>query len=262
LILSKALKSQKEAEDESCQIALGNLRSEVITLRNKALEKDKILLSLVDRLKTSEAKLSVQAEAHKVEVEDLNKKLAETSKKIEVAMVKHEISEIEKSRAQKNVEELGDSKERCYEISLECAKNLKNSFAKVGAYSSEQRFIRGDPNGVIEWISGEVEAFDEILSDRGNFCAFSGACGAVSILEKVGCDHAKAIVQPEFVISADDIKNPSVEASSLSDKFYSEVWIKGGREIADEAIRKNEKESHGAQEEAKKLKKLQSVPDL
>jgi hypothetical protein len=29
------------------------------------------------------------------------------------------------------------------------------------------------------------------------------------------------------------------------------VWMKGGREIADEAIRKIEKESHDAQEEAK-----------
>jgi hypothetical protein len=148
LILSKALKAQKEAEDESCQIALGNLRSEVVTLRNEALEKDKILLSLVDRMRSSEAKLAAQTEAHKVEVEDL-KKIAETSEKFEVAMAKHEISEIEKSRAQKNAEELHDSKERCYEISLECAKNLKNKFAKVRAYSSEQKFIRGDPDGVI-----------------------------------------------------------------------------------------------------------------
>ena len=62
---------QKNAEDESCQIALGNLRSEVIRLRNEALEKDKILLSLVDRVKASEAKLTAQSEAHKVEVEDL-----------------------------------------------------------------------------------------------------------------------------------------------------------------------------------------------
>jgi phage shock protein A len=89
LILSKALKVQKETEDESCQISFGNLQSEVITLRNEALEKDKILLSLVDRLKTNEAKLSAQAEAHKVEVEDLKKKLAETSEKFDVAMVKH-----------------------------------------------------------------------------------------------------------------------------------------------------------------------------
>jgi hypothetical protein len=36
----------------------------------------------------------------------------------------------------KNVDELCAAKEKCYEISMECAKNLKNSFAKVGAYSS------------------------------------------------------------------------------------------------------------------------------
>jgi hypothetical protein len=69
------------ADDESCQIALGNLRSEVITLRNEALEKDKILLSLVDRLKISEAGLNAQAETHKAEVDDLKKKLAEMNEK-------------------------------------------------------------------------------------------------------------------------------------------------------------------------------------
>jgi hypothetical protein len=52
-------------------------------------------------------------------------------------------------------------------------KKLKSSFAKVGAYSSEENFIRGDPEGVIDWISGEAEAFEEILNDRENICAFS-----------------------------------------------------------------------------------------
>jgi hypothetical protein len=56
--LSDALRAQKNAEDESCQIALGNLRTEFIRLGNEALEKDKILLSLVDRVKASEAKLT------------------------------------------------------------------------------------------------------------------------------------------------------------------------------------------------------------
>jgi hypothetical protein len=37
LILSNALRAQKNAEDESCQIALGNLWSEAIRLRNEAL---------------------------------------------------------------------------------------------------------------------------------------------------------------------------------------------------------------------------------
>jgi hypothetical protein len=74
----------------------------------------------------------------------------------------------------------------------------------------------------------------------------------VSLLEKVDYEHAKAVAQPEFSVSANDIKNPSAEVAVLSGKFYSEVWLKGGREIADEAIRKNEKESHAALEEARK----------
>jgi hypothetical protein len=56
---------------------------------------------------------------------------------------------------QKNVDELRESKERYYDKSLDCAKKLKDSFAKVGAYSSEQKFIRGDPEGIIEWIGEE-----------------------------------------------------------------------------------------------------------
>jgi hypothetical protein len=76
---------------------------------------------------------------------------------------------------QKNVDELRESKERCYEKSLDCVKTLKDNFAKVGAYSSKQKFIRGDPEGVIQWIGEEAEAFEEILSDRGDFCAFASA---------------------------------------------------------------------------------------
>ena len=78
---------------------------------------------------------------------------------------------------EKNVKELHESRERCYEKYLDCAKKLKVSFAKVGAYSSEQKFIRGDPEGVIEWISEKAKAFEKILSDRGDFCAFVGDQG-------------------------------------------------------------------------------------
>jgi hypothetical protein len=63
-------------------------------------------------------------------------------------------------------------------------KKLKTSFTKVGVHSAEENFIRGDPEGVVEWISEEVEAFEEILSDRGDVCAFSGARGISAILEK------------------------------------------------------------------------------
>jgi hypothetical protein len=76
--------------------------------------------------------------------------------------------------------------------------------------------------------------------------------GAVSVLEKVGYEHAKVVVQPGFLLLANDIKNPSAEATALGGKFYSKIWLKGGREIVGEAIIKKEKESHDALEEARR----------
>jgi hypothetical protein len=53
----------------------------------------------VDRLRSNEAKLVAQAEAHKAEVEELKMKVVEATEKFEVEVVKHEICEIERSRA-------------------------------------------------------------------------------------------------------------------------------------------------------------------
>jgi hypothetical protein len=111
----------------------------------------------VDRLKASEAQLNGQAEVHKAEVEGLKKKLAEMNEDFKVAKAKKEISEMETARVQKNIEELRDSREKCYKVSMDCVRKLKDSFVKVGAYSSEQKIILGDPEGVIQWIGEEVE---------------------------------------------------------------------------------------------------------
>jgi predicted RNase H-like nuclease (RuvC/YqgF family) len=92
LILSHALRAQKDAEDEGCTIAFSNLRSEVIELRNEGLEKDKILQSLVDKIKEDEAAFKAQAEAQKREIEDLRKQLVEAKEKCTVEEAKREIS--------------------------------------------------------------------------------------------------------------------------------------------------------------------------
>jgi hypothetical protein len=131
-------------------------------------------------------------------------------------------------------------------------KKLKTSFAKVGAYSSEENFIRGDPEGVIEWINGEVEAFEEILSDCGDVYAFSDARGISAILEKAGCDQIKAMAQPETAFSMDDTKDTSAEATLMGGKFCNDVWVNGGREMAHEIIKKSEKDTHDARAETKR----------
>jgi hypothetical protein len=141
LILSNALRAQKNIEDEGYTMALNNLRSEVIELRNEGLEKDKILFSLVNKVKEDEASFKAQAETQKTEIEDLWRQLTEAKEKCALAEANREISEYWKNHLEKNVEELRTSKERCFEKFLDCVKKIKTSFTNVGAYSTEENFI-------------------------------------------------------------------------------------------------------------------------
>jgi hypothetical protein len=118
LILSNALRAQKSAEDEGCTIALNNLRSEVIELRKEGLEKDKILNSLVNKIKEDEATSKAQAEAQKCEIEDLRKKLTEAKLKCAIAEADRDASDYWKNYWEKTVVELRSSK-----IHRMCEKN-------------------------------------------------------------------------------------------------------------------------------------------
>jgi hypothetical protein len=118
-----------------------------------------------------------------------------------------------------NVEELRASKKRYYDKSIECVKKIKSSFARVGTFSSEENFTRGNPEGPIEWISHEVEAFEEILNSRRDICAFSGARGIATVLERKGCNHVKSLAQTETALSTEDIKDSSTESSLVGGNF-------------------------------------------
>jgi hypothetical protein len=48
-----------------------------------------------------------------------------------VELTKHEICEIKQSRAHRNVDELRAAIEKCYDMAMEYAKNLKNNFPKL-----------------------------------------------------------------------------------------------------------------------------------
>jgi hypothetical protein len=114
LIRSNALRTQKSAEDEGCTMALNNLRSEVIELRNEGIEKDKILNSLINKIKEDEATSKAQAEAQKCESDDLWRQLAEAKLKCAIAEADRDASDYWKNHWEKTTAELRSSKERCY----------------------------------------------------------------------------------------------------------------------------------------------------
>jgi hypothetical protein len=59
------------------------------------------------------------------------------------------------------------------------------------------------------------------------------------------------VVEAEAAFSTDNTKDPLAEATLVGGKFYFDVWVNGGQEMANEIIKKNEKETHDAREEAK-----------
>jgi hypothetical protein len=100
------------------------------------------------------------------------------------------------------------------------------------------------------------------LSGRGDVCAFSGARGVASILEKAGCEHVKILAQAEAAFSIDDMKDPSAEASLVGGKFFTDVWENGGRGMAHEIIKKRARKiltTRGKQR--RQLRKLRNSRD-
>jgi hypothetical protein len=50
---------------------------------------------------------------------------------------------------------------------------------------------------------------------------------------------ALTIIEPEFKISIDDIREPSAKAIEVGRRLYSEIWLAGGRKVADDTVRDN-----------------------
>jgi hypothetical protein len=66
----------------------------------------------------------------------------------------------------------------------------------------------------------------------------------------------KAAAQAEAAFSIYDMKDPSAEATLVGGKFYSDVWVNDDRELANEIIKKNEKDTHDAREEARRTEEV------
>jgi hypothetical protein len=82
---------------------LNNLRSEVIELRNEGLEKDKILNSLINKIKEDEATSKSQSETQRCEIEDLRRQLAEEKLKCAIAEADRDASDYWKSQWEKQL---------------------------------------------------------------------------------------------------------------------------------------------------------------
>jgi hypothetical protein len=109
---------------------------------------------------------------------------------------------------------------------------LKSIFNSVRAASEEASFSAEDIPRALKCVEKEVDVLDEVITDHGDFYALVASCGTAVAFIKAGCNHARAANRPNFSHSSLDLVDVPAEAQSIGNRFITQIWAKGGRELA------------------------------
>jgi hypothetical protein len=145
-----------------------------------------------------------------------------------------------KAEADKNTklqESLRDLRNKCLEFGSRCVQRLKEVFSSVGASSEDITPSAEDISDTFKHIENEVDALDEVITGNSDFCALLASCGTAAAFLKAGCTHAKIVNKPTFGLSLSDLINIPGEARSIGNRFITQIWAKGGRELAGDEAR-------------------------
>jgi hypothetical protein len=115
---------------------------------------------------------------------------------------------------------------------------LKGIFNSVGDSSEEIAPSVKDIPKAFEHIENEVDVLDKVITGHGDFCALLASRGTTATFFKAGCTHAKIVNKPNFSLSPSDLVNIPSEARSIGNRFITQIWAKGGQELAGDEARK------------------------
>jgi hypothetical protein len=71
-----------------------------------------------------------------------------------------------------------------------------------------------------------------VIARHSDFCALLASRGTAAAFLKAGCTHAKTVNRPTFSLSPSDLIDIPSEARSIGNRFITQIWAKGGRELA------------------------------
>jgi hypothetical protein len=227
MLLSKALRMQQDLEDKKNEVIIEGLESKIKD-HEAALEKKDFVFQ------TMEGSL---AEAQ-VEIARLNSELLlksenfEREKKDFDTKLKAEVKKC--SNLQKSLKELQD---KCLNFGNWCVQRLKQVFNSVRASSKKFEPSVEDLPGTFDHIEGEVDALDEVIAGHGDFCALLASRGTAVAFMKTSCTHGKIVNGPNFSLSPADLTDIPSLARSIGNRFITQIWTKGGRDLAGDEAR-------------------------
>jgi hypothetical protein len=178
--------------------------------------------------------LLAEAEA---KIAKLNNELLSKSESFEQEKHKFDAkfeNEVKKcSNLQKSLKELQD---KCLDFGNRCVQRLKQVFNSVGASSEKFNPLVEDLPETFEHIEGEVDALDEVIAGHDDFYALLASRGTAVAFMKSGCTHGKIVNRPNFSLSPVDLTDIPSLARSIGNRFITQIWMKGRRNMAcDEA---------------------------
>jgi hypothetical protein len=222
MLLSKALRMQQDLEDKKNEIIIEGLEKKIKD-HEASLEKKEFLLQ------TMEGSLAES----QAEVARLNDELIQKSESFEQEKKNFDAkleAEVEKSsNLQKSLKELQNI---CLNFGNRCVQRLKQVFNSVGASSKKFEPSVEDLPSTFEHIESEVEALDEVIAGHGDFCALLASRGTAVAFMKADCTHGKIVNRPNFSLSPADLADIPSLAQSIGNRFITQIWTKGGRDLA------------------------------
>jgi hypothetical protein len=114
---------------------------------------------------------------------------------------------------------------------------LKQVFNSVGANSEKFKPSVEDLPGTFDHIEGEVDALDEVIAGHGDFCALLASRGTTVAFMKADCTHGNIVNRPNFSLSPADLDDIPGLARSIGNRFVTQIWAKGGRNLAGDEAR-------------------------
>jgi hypothetical protein len=168
----------------------------------------------------------------------LNKELLQKSESFKqerkYLQIKYEVEADKNTKLQQTLKELRNI---CLNFGNCCVQRLKRVFNSVVAGSEEFTPSAENIPSTFEHIEGEVEALDEVIAGHGDFCALLASRGTAVAFMKAGCTHGKTVNKPTFSLSPSDLVDIPSEARSIGNRFITQIWAKGGRDLAGDEAR-------------------------
>jgi hypothetical protein len=218
---------QQDLEDKKNEVIIEGLENKIKDHEAVLEKKDFVLQMMEGSLAEAQAEiarlnseLSLQSKSFEQEKKDFKAKLE---------------AEIEKSsNMQKSLKDL---QEKCLGFGTRCIQWLKQVFNSVGASSKKFKPSVEDLPGTYDHIEGEVDALDEVVAGHGDFCALLASRGTAFAFMKAGCTHGNIVNRPNFSLSPADLDDIPGLARSIGNRFVTQIWAKGGRNLAGDEAR-------------------------